>query len=277
MAADPAIPVLRTLLTDGCARVPEAWGLVGPEQAGLWWRDEASSSPHHRSCARRYRSPSRGKPSPRCSRRTHATAKPGSICSLPGSQTSVGVARLPICSQESSDLDWQPGAPASAGEGATRTDSVHDPWSSRRSGVPADQPAAVPALLRVIGATASFVEAGQVNRRHPCCRCMTLTLHGTGCRVDSSSHLMSVRPAVMASYCPARPRRSARCECALSSRHPGSHSWRCWCSPQRPAAAERHGGVVLPDERQSYDGWCSHTSSYESRNRPRRSGGCSRK
>jgi hypothetical protein len=36
MVADPAIPMLRALLANGSARVPEGLGLRGPEHHRIW-------------------------------------------------------------------------------------------------------------------------------------------------------------------------------------------------------------------------------------------------
>lgn len=164
MAADPSIPVLRALLTDGCARVPEAWGLVGPGRAGLWWRDGGTVVA-----------------TPAFVRLAASLAVEGeAIAALLATDSRYRQSWLDLIAARLADLGRR-GATTDLFSGIERLGPAARVIRPRLEharlaptpftavelatlGAPADQPAAVPALLRVIGATAALVEADQGQR-----------------------------------------------------------------------------------------------------------------
>lgn len=157
----PSVPALARIFSDGSARVPEAWDLSGPQRAGLWWRvdhDVVGTPLLLRLAARmssegervglllateqRFRDPW-----------TNITA--ARLAEL-GKRRRVDE----LCRQIS-----ELGAAASVLRErvaeAKVTPSTHASLELALWGAPADQPAAAPALLRVLGHTAALVEGGQ--------------------------------------------------------------------------------------------------------------------
>ena len=164
MAADPSVPVLRALLTEGCARVPEAWALVGPTDVGLWWRSGGEVVA-----------------TPALVRLAASLGVEGEVVAAllategryRGAWLDQVAARLADLGRRNATADLFAGieqlGPAAGAirhrlERARLAPTPFLGIEIATLGAPADQPAALPALLRVIGATAPLVEGGQGQR-----------------------------------------------------------------------------------------------------------------
>ncbi len=160
--AEPSLQNLSQLFEQGHARIPESWDLQGPQDTGLWWRSSNSE----------------------------AIATPELIRlaqTLSSSQERVGLLlaterrfREPWLSLQSARLkgfgerhDWenlckqitQLGAASPILKeklpSASLKTTNHATLELGIFGAPADQPAAAPGLLRVLGATAAIIEGKQ--------------------------------------------------------------------------------------------------------------------
>ncbi len=160
--AEPSASVLSPLFRQGHTRVPEAWGLTGPAGAGLWWRaadrDVVAT--------------------PLLLRRAAALPDDGErVGLLLATEPRFRDRWLTVMALRLADLGRRDDVAElcrqidALGAGAA---AVHDRLERRRVaaapdaalelslfGAPADQPAAAPGLLRVLGTTAALVEGGQ--------------------------------------------------------------------------------------------------------------------
>lgn len=161
MIVEPSIPILRAMLASGTARVPEAWSLVGPAQAGLWWRagSDAVATPELVRLAASLESENEAVGALLATEERYRAAWLGQVAArltdLGGrAATAELIAAIERIGPAATALRpllanarWTP-TPFTAVELAAL-------------GAPADQPAALPSLLRIIGATAALVEGGQ--------------------------------------------------------------------------------------------------------------------
>ena len=157
----PSIPALAKLFTDGSARVPEGWALAGPHTTGLWWcvgQDVVGTPLLLRLAARmssegervglllatedRFRSPWIGITAARLAELGHR----GRTAELCRQISELGAAASVLRERVAE---------------ATVAPSSHTSLELSLWGAPADQPAAAPGLLRVLGQTATLVEGGQ--------------------------------------------------------------------------------------------------------------------
>lgn len=160
--AEPSMPALASLFSDGCARVPERWNLNGPGQTGLWWRSSRSEVVA----------------TPALLRLATWLPKDGERMGLllatepryRDCWLDIEAARLMDLGERGDEVSLCReidvlGAAAKALVGRVR--NVSRPKSGETAtelalfGAPADQPAAAPGLLRVLGLSASLVEGGQ--------------------------------------------------------------------------------------------------------------------
>lgn len=164
MVADPSVPVLRALLTDGCARVPDGWGLAGPADAGLWWRAGGGVVA-----------------TPALVRLAASLGVEGeAVAAMLSTDARFRVAWLDQVAARLADLGRRSATadlfaaidrlgPAAVVlrprlESARLAPTPFTAVELATLGAPADQPAALPALLRVIGSTAPLVEGRQGER-----------------------------------------------------------------------------------------------------------------
>lgn len=161
MAAEPSVPVLAGLLHHGHARIPESWGLGGPLANGLWWRTDAGEAVATPTLVRLAASlPTEGEAIAALlatesrfrdawldlqSSRLRELGQRGAVDALCDAISALGAAASAVRARI-----------ASARLGDTSFGSVELPLF----GAPADQPAAAPGLLRVLGRTAALVEGG---------------------------------------------------------------------------------------------------------------------
>jgi len=163
-----SVEILARLFTQGHARIPESWGLGGPLRTGLWWQAsgrEVVATPLLLRCAGAVVSEGERaglllatEPRFRASWLATMAARLADL----GRRDSLGE----LCRQ----IDLL-GAASSALRGqiadAAIQPSPHADLDLALFGAPADQPAATPGLLRVLGTTAPLVEGGQGNEAPP--------------------------------------------------------------------------------------------------------------
>ncbi len=185
MASEPRPDALGELFTLGHARVPVGWALDAPERCGLWWR-----------------------PDTRTVVATPALLRLGATLPSEGERVGAVLATVPrfrspwlrlqaarlrdLGDQDALDglletitaLGLASGEVRAALPTASRESSEHTAVELAVFGAPADQPAAAPGLMRVLGAT-----GGLVGQQRP----------------SSVAPLVSVAPdAVDAAWCPER-------------------------------------------------------------------------
>ncbi len=160
--AEPSVPALSPLFRQGHTRVPEAWGLTGPAGAGLWWRADDQEVVA----------------TPLLLRRAAELADDGErVGLLLASEPRFRDRWLTMIALRLTDLGRRDdvaelcrqidalGAAAAAVHDRIERDRIAPAPDAALElslfGAPADQPPAVPGLLRVLGATAVLVEGGQ--------------------------------------------------------------------------------------------------------------------
>lgn len=155
----PSVEALAGLFTQGHTQMPDVWDLNGPTRAGLWWRAGSREAVA----------------TPLLLRRAAEVPNPGERVGLllateprfRGPWLTLTAARLAELGQREDlaelcrKIDTL-GASASALRdrigNARITPSPHASLELALFGAPADQPAAVPGMLRVLGRTAALVE-----------------------------------------------------------------------------------------------------------------------
>jgi hypothetical protein len=162
---------LVALLRDGIARVPESWSLVGPAAVGLWWRPAAGEAVATPALVRLAATlPTEGE----------------AVAALLATEPRFRHAWLDLQASRLRDLGERRSEGAlfdaigalGAASAATRERLLASRLEATSSaavelalfGAPADQPAAAPGVLRVLGRTCSLVEGGRASRRwcsHP--------------------------------------------------------------------------------------------------------------
>jgi hypothetical protein len=160
--AEPSLSNLSQLFEQGHARIPESWGLQGPQETGLWWKSsnaeaiatpkllrlaQALSSPQERAglllaTEPRFREPWLSLQATRLKGLGERQDWEGLCKQI----TQLGIASATL-------KEKLPSASLQATDHATLELGVF--------GAPADQPAAAPGLLRALGATAALIEGKQ--------------------------------------------------------------------------------------------------------------------
>jgi hypothetical protein len=163
----PSIPTLGRLFAQGSARVLETWQIIGPANAGLWWRlgQDVVGAPRLLRLAEdvpadgervglllaldpRFREPWLNVIAARL-RELGLRGREEELCRQ---ITALGAASVSLRDRVTT---------------AAVKPSDHAALELALWGAPADQPAAAPALLRVLGQTASLVEGGQATPATP--------------------------------------------------------------------------------------------------------------
>ncbi|MCH8045781.1 MAG: hypothetical protein IID44_18880 [Planctomycetes bacterium] len=161
MSDQPSVSRLGDLFQQGTARIPESWNLSGPEQCGLWWRVDGVvvATPLLIRLTKQLRMPEE------YSALALATESRFRESWLNLQAARVAKLGLRECVAElCQQIDF---VDAAAGVVRERLPSARlEPtgWSSLELELfdaPADQAAAAPALLRVLGLTAALVEGKQ--------------------------------------------------------------------------------------------------------------------
>jgi hypothetical protein len=158
----PSVAILEGLCRDGHARVRESWALDGPSSSGLWWRGSATevvSTPALLRLARRLANDAERVgvvlATEKRFRQPWLRLQAARLRSLGSRGDLAGLCR---------EIDTL-GAAAPALRALVDLADAEPTTSAALElslfGAPADQPAAAPALLRVLGASAPLVEGGQ--------------------------------------------------------------------------------------------------------------------
>jgi hypothetical protein len=161
--SDQAVSVSRLaeLFRQGTTRIPESWNLSCPEQCGLWWRATgvAVASPLLIRLARQLPNPEEF---PALTLATEARYRDGWLNLQAARFTKLGERQCTreLCEQ----IDFVGAAAGAIRERLSTARLEPTSWSSielELFDAPADQAAAAPALLRVLGLTAHLVEGKQ--------------------------------------------------------------------------------------------------------------------
>lgn len=161
-SASPSVSALASLFTEGSARVPESWSLTGPAESGLWWRAagfEVVATPRLLRLAAQL--PTEGE-QVALLLSTEARFRQPWLDIIGARLAELGAQeRLSDLCRQISDLGVAARALVSVAGPATAGSSPHPELELGLFKAPADQPAATPGLVRVLGLTAPLVEGGQ--------------------------------------------------------------------------------------------------------------------
>lgn len=167
MLAEPSVAVLRSLLAVGWARVPETWSLDGPAHAGLWWRAGslvvATPALVRLAAALGVESEVIG-----AILATEPRYREAWLDQIAARLAQLGARKaIPELFASIDQLGFAAESVRPRLGEAQLATTTFTAVEIQTFGAPADQPAALPALLRVVGVTASLVEGGQANLASP--------------------------------------------------------------------------------------------------------------